>query len=268
MRLKEILQEASDNVVSRKLLNESVVDISVDVAKIYRRYMANDLTLLLTNGPSALRPKILHLQTVDKMLESSAAKEAFKKNPLTIVFYERVPMYDANTSTVYLNFDDDLIKHLDEFGSLPEIKQRVSPGKYIHLKQAATQETTEAIISHELSHWIRDSLGSRYIAKAAIKFADRGGLSSKKAIKQWNGGYNDPYLSNTEIDGQVYELLPLYNKYKAHWEELTWNELMYLSTALHKRNQTLSPEDKEIWKKKMKIRMQREGILGKKMRNT
>lgn len=43
---------------------------------------------------------------------------------------------------------------------------------------------------------------------------------------------------------------------------------MYLSTALHKRNQKLSPEDKQIWKKKMKMRMQREGILGSNMRNT
>lgn len=249
-------------------LTESVVDISTDVEKIYRRYMANDLKLLLSNGPAALRPKILQPLTVEKMLVSPAAKEAFEKNPLTIVFYEREPMYVANTSTVYLNFDDDLIKHLDEFGSLPEIKQHVSPGKYIHLKQSATQETTEAIISHELSHWIRDSLGNRYIAKAATKFADRGGLTSKKAVKQWNGSYNDSYLSNSEIDGQVHELLPLYNKYKEHWEEMTWNELMYLSTALHKRNQNLSPEDKQIWKKKMKIRMQREGILGKKMRNT
>lgn len=270
MRLKEILQEAKihTSTKSHSILKESVLDISEDVKKIYRRYMANDLQTLLQHGPTKLRPKTLNPETVEKLLVSPSTKEAFSKNPVTIVFYEREPMYVAGSSTLYLNFDDDFIRHLSDYGSLTDVKQQVSSGKYVHLKQAATQETTEAIISHEMSHWVRDSLGNKFIRHAASKFADRGGSESKKAVKKWNGGYNDPYLSNAEIDGQVHELLPIYAKYKEHWEELTWNELMYLSTALHKRNQKLSPEDKQIWKKKMKMRMQREGILGSNMRNT
>jgi len=249
-------------------LIESTLDISNDVEKIYRRYMSNDLPTLLSNGYNSLKPKVLSPDTVEKLLISPQAIEAFKKSPISISFYKKPPMYAPLEKTIYLNFDDDLIKHLLTYGSLEDIKKNIPQAKFMHIKQAATQETTEAIISHELSHWVRDALGNQYLDKSIRKFASRGGDENRKAVKQVNGGYNDPYLTNAEIDAQVHELLPLYKKYSKYWDEMTWNELMYLSTALHKRNQKLSPEDKEIWKRKMKSRMQREGILGVKMRNT
>ena len=69
-----------------------------------------------------------------------------------------------------------------------------------------------------------------------------------------------------EIQGQIHNIKQLYNKYKNNWNVLTFDDILNISPALNTVNNSLPSNFKERWLRDLKIRMNREGLLGKNMR--
>jgi len=70
-----------------------------------------------------------------------------------------------------------------------------------------------------------------------------------------------------EIQGQIHNIKQLYNKYKNVWDEISFQDMLDMSSSLLSINDGLKGETNAKWRKELKQRMNREGLLGKKMTN-
>jgi hypothetical protein len=70
-----------------------------------------------------------------------------------------------------------------------------------------------------------------------------------------------------EIQAQIHNVKQLYKKYKDIWDDLTFDNMLDLSPLLSSINNNFSGDIKTTWRKNLKIRMHREGLLGKNMVN-
>ena len=70
-----------------------------------------------------------------------------------------------------------------------------------------------------------------------------------------------------EIQGQIHNIKQLHNSFSDKWNEMTFREMISLSPALNAVYNQLNSEQLTQWKRDLKTRMSREGLLGKMMRD-
>jgi hypothetical protein len=70
-----------------------------------------------------------------------------------------------------------------------------------------------------------------------------------------------------EIQGQIHNVKQLYNKHKDIWDKISFQDMLDMSPTLYGLNNKFKGETKAKWRKGLKIRMNREGLLGKNMTN-
>jgi len=120
-----------------------------------------------------------------------------------------------------------------------------------------TEEKIKGSIHHELTHWIDDVFHNRHIEKR---------INKQVELQTRDIGGIPVNATKMEIQGQIHNIKQLYNKYKNNWNVLTFDDILNISPALNTVNNSLPSNFKERWIRDLKIRMNREGLLGKNMR--
>jgi hypothetical protein len=121
-----------------------------------------------------------------------------------------------------------------------------------------TEIRIKGSIHHELAHWIDDTLNNRHI-KARV------GKAMERNTRDLGGIPVD--ATRMEIQGQIHNIKQAYNKNKDVWDELSFQDVLDLLPSTNSVNNKLTGETKAKWRKELKLRMNREGLLGKNMKN-
>jgi hypothetical protein len=70
-----------------------------------------------------------------------------------------------------------------------------------------------------------------------------------------------------EIQAQIHNIKQLHNKYSDQWDTLSFEDMLHMSPSLTSTYRSLPYGLKIKWVKNIKMRMFREGLLGKRMFN-
>ena len=117
-----------------------------------------------------------------------------------------------------------------------------------------TEIRIKSTIQHELVHWIDDAMHNQHMSKRAG--------NHEQFAKHVLGGKNNVGLGTIEVQAQVHQINLIRKKIgQARWDKLSWDKLLDFHSALRSLDNTLGAE----WRKIIKHRMAREGILGKNM---
>lgn len=136
-------------------------------------------------------------------------------------------------------------------------------------KHSIPEERITSTIYHELSHWLSNSLYNGYIV-GNIKNRHRKAQSKKMSFDD----YKKVDTTNTsyfEIDAQIHAIHNL-KRYNKNWDSLTIIELFDLYPSLKDVATEIYQKGKNSkrlndWLKQLRKRMDREGLLGKSMRD-
>jgi len=121
-----------------------------------------------------------------------------------------------------------------------------------------------ATIAHEISHWMNDTFHNYHISKMlnkAMEFSDREILLLNK---------KDVNMTHFEIDAQMHGIKQLKVSNKKNWDNMTLLYMFRLYTPMMANARGINKYGKDvldIWQKKVIMRMNREKLLGKNMRN-
>ena len=185
-------------------------------------------------------------------LTSKKAQLAHKLNPVTI----HMGAFKGNTyqcikKIIQVGFNYDYIPELHNI-----LKRGLLPSDMKRFQIEFKEQRIKAGLSHELTHWIDDTLHNFHIKRVvsrAIKHQDRS-IAAK--------GEENVSLTDYEINAVISSINSYRKFHKKIWDKLTFDEVLELMPVEYFMNKILSKE----WRLKIKKRMAREGILGKKMR--
>ena len=128
-----------------------------------------------------------------------------------------------------------------------------------------TENRIKSSISHELSHWVDDTSHNYFLGKLLSRANE---FNNSEILKLKKHDVNMTYF---EIQGQIHGIASLKRTYKGNWDELTLADLFSLYTSLSSINNNLNTrygnDISKIWQKYLVKRMNREGLLGKNMKN-
>jgi hypothetical protein len=130
------------------------------------------------------------------------------------------------------------------------------------IKKEYTEERIKGSIHHELAHWIDDTFNNQHLKKRIEKNLALN--SAGEALPFDKVTVNAHYM---EIQAQIHNIKQLHNKYADTWDTLSFDEMIGMSPSLYNTYRSLPYSLKTQWVKKLKMRMFREGLLGKRMFN-
>jgi len=242
-----------------RLVTEKLTDIDDDVDLIYNMYFKNDIEEIQNTGV-ARTTMFKSDKTNTSILKSKECVEADYKNRCEILINHGINYYNPfkkiisisinkNALNVIFNNNGNLI---DAINYLPDEQKKM-------FKTEFTEEKIKGSIHHELTHWIDDTMHNEHIKNK---------ISKANEFGNYNPDSDSMITSKIEIQGQIHNIKQLYNKYKDIWDKLTFKEMIELSSSLTSIYNKLDYDMKKQWLRDIKIRMDREGLLGKNMANT
>ncbi|WWT39344.1 hypothetical protein [Microcystis phage Mel-JY01] len=201
-------------------------------------------------------------------LKSKDCIMAHNLNPINIRcgIYRDGSYYDAVNKIIQISINYSALRHLyssetieDAISRLPLQRQKkVFPKEF-------TPERIKATISHELSHWIDDSIHNNFINNLLI--------NKQKFGYDWMQmlGVKNVNMTYFEIQGQIHGIKEARRKHLKKWDTMTLADLFNIYPSLDNIHEKLSDmhgyEISKLWQTNLVRRMAREGLLGKNMRN-
>ena len=239
------------------LINESLMDVEIDVNYIYDKYFKEDYSKI-KKGINFNDINFTKDVFKSSELKSTLSKEANLINPVKIYintmgsnFYHTEKNiisvgYNENAYNYIMSFDGDYNKALESLKKLDKTQ-------YKQLSNEFNESSIKGSIHHELVHWIDDSLHNFHLSKTLKKFQEYGKRPTN---------INMHYI---ERQGQIHNIKQLKNEYLDIWDEISFEDMVNLSTSLTTIKRKLNEEDYIKWKKLTLKRMFRENLLGENM---
>jgi hypothetical protein len=194
-------------------------------------------------------------------LKSMDAKKADLVNPVNIFCgaMNEGSYYMPKDKIICISFNRQVLSmYADK--SVDRIPQNQLKG----FNNEITEHRIKTSISHELSHWISDSLYNSHIGRIINRAQE---LGSGDILKL---GKKDVNMTYFEIDAQIHGIKALKSKFKKEWDQFTLRNIFEKYTALNATAgnlyRTYGQDILDIWQKLLLTRMAREKLLGKNMR--
>lgn len=242
---------------NRKPLTEELHNVDDDVNLLYNKFFKSDIDEVKRTG--VITKNLFKEYKIDtSILKNPKSIKTHKLNPCEILINHGGNSYNPVKHIIILSINKNAVDHIiDNYDG--NLKEAVDDA-YDDLKDSLNNEFEEhkikGSIHHELTHWIDDTLYGSHIDKY---------LKKNNIDKKYNR-----ITVNTlpfEINAQIHAIKQIKNKNEDKWDDLTFGNLIKISPSLFQIYRTLSYDDKIEWIKKLKKRMYREGLLGKKMYN-
>lgn len=247
------------------LIKEALIDIDIDVDWIYNNYFREAIEKIESTGLVSIymfKSKII----TSGVLKSKSCVLANEKNPVMIYlndFRLNGNFYNPIKNIISIQPNINAINHVNKFEN-----NLIKASKNLSLEDGAwakrlinefKETKIKGSIHHELVHWIDDTLRVGRIKKAAEYSNMHNTTTDKKGVKR--------NLQAMEIEAIMHNLYQLKKAYSDVWDELTFDELVNMSPALMAANDKdeLTKDEKKKWRRLVRTRMHREGLLGKNM---
>lgn len=262
---KIINKELSVNEKKKDILTEKLIEINGDVDFLYDEYFKNIIDeIKSTNKIPYDKIKNSKTEISTDMLSDELSRKAHQLNPCTIKIndiLERVSSnyYNPYEKIISIKISPNAINYGVEYNDIKIATEELDD---IKSKRSFLNEFTEARIKgsiyHELSHWIDDSLHNTRIKKALDNNFKK---NTGKPIKNVN-------FTDFEIQAQIHNILQLKRNNEDNWNNLSFEDMIYLSPSLTSiyYSKNVDDSDRINWLKRLKLRMNRENLLGKNMK--
>lgn len=247
--------------INETLLTEKLANVDSDVDLLYNKYFKTDIDELNRTGTITKEMFNEYQGDNTNILNSEDSIKANETNRCELIINNRLGnAYRPSTKTIFLSANRNAINYvLNEFnGDYNDALDSLKGGnQYNSFKMEFTEERIKGSIHHELAHWIDDTNNNQHINK-------RTQIATKLGTQDIN---NVPVDSTKmEIQGQIHNIKQIYNKYKENWNELSLRDLFNLTPTLNLIFNRLNDSYKKQWLKDLILRMNRENLLGDKMR--
>lgn len=198
---------------------------------------------------------------IDRMssseLQSDIAREAHENVPISIEVGLAVPNeYNFSEERIMAGISKNVLRQYDIW------KENIDKSRHKLYKNEFTEGRVKASIAHELTHWMDDALHDNFLTKRLKKAYAMKLQNSPDWEKVRQGGEDDTYLSDYEVNAVINGIAELKRQNEDVWNELTWEDLKNMYSTLDNLDNRLGLE----WRKKIFKRLAREGLLGDRMR--
>jgi hypothetical protein len=239
------------------LLIEKVYQVSDDVDLIYDLYFRDDI-IKVNKG---IYNNIFKSGVSDSSIfKSEILKDAHTKNKANIyINNERVSNgYDFINKNIFFSVNHNAFNIVKDY---PNIETAVNKTGYNQLYNEFSEKKIKSSIRHELTHYLDDTFTNLFKKRKIFKTVD-----DWKKYKEKNYEYFDKFEVNSVI-GNIVELKRHISDDK--WNNITFEDMLSLIPQLNVIKTTMKKIDfykYSKWKKDIIIRMNREGLLGDKMK--
>lgn len=243
-------------------LNERLTDIDDDVNMLYDIYFKDAVDEF--DKTKKVTTELFKKRKADtSILKSEESVKAHELNPCVIGVNEGGNYYDPNNNYISISANLNAANFiLKNDGDLARTQSMMDPEEAVKIAKEFTEERIKGSIHHELVHWIDDTMNKGHIKRLLDKRVAQS--SAGEPVKYGKKEINAHYM---ERQAQIHNIKQLHNKYESTWDTLSFKDMIDLSPALMHIYASLPYDLKMKWVKDIKMRMFREGLLGKKMFN-
>jgi len=240
-----------------QFITEKLTDVDDDVDLIYDLFFKKDIEEIGKTG-IATKSMFKESESDTSILKSAEAIKGHQIEPCQIIINKGSNGYNPIDKTIYVSVSLQALGFaFEDGGDIMKAAEWMGEKKNSFLKEF-TKEKIKGSIHHELVHWLDDIFHSGHI--------------KKRIEKQLSAGTRDlggksVNAEKFEIQGQIHNIKQLYNSYKNDWDMMTFNQMLSFSPPLSFIYRSLSGEEQKQWKRDLKTRMSREGLLGSNMRD-
>lgn len=273
MNIEELF-ENKDELLTEALRTELAKDVDRiytqlfrdDVQKLFNGGHADDVSVRLLTPPTIIRRNLF---------ASNELKLVFAEAPISILVNREGNHYNSHTGILSLSISQEALKFMKQYGdgTINGIKEKM-PGFLNQLQRDLSPNRVKESIYHELAHYVDDIRNNKHLTRMIRKSVDdvdtTGGKNLDKIRKR---GKSEIYLTDYEMEAMTHNVYQAYRKYQKIWDRLTFDDLMDKSYVLgityrgFQQSDRRDRTDKAVQFKQTLIkRMNREGILGRRMR--
>jgi hypothetical protein len=239
---------------------EKTYNLSSDVRDIYVKYF-KDLVRAYTD-PRGGKLEFPSKKISSADLTSKDAIAAHKINPIDIYIdwkNSKGSTYSPTKKRIVLTINKSARDLVKKYKTLDNAAKNMKmQSKVKNLYNLFNPDNIKGTISHEISHWINDSLHGQHLQRTKEKYQRRNKIP-------------DDVTADYEVDAQIHTLKELYKGLgKREWDLLTFNDLIDKSAGMDRVVSVLKGigDDGAIlkqWIKNILKRLVREDILGSNM---
>jgi hypothetical protein len=250
--IKKILQET--------LLKEALMRIDSDVNLIYDNFFKSDIDTIASTG--IITPDMFKSETTTTdILRSELCVQAHKINPCTIRI--NTPengvhnAYKPSENLISITINKNAVNvSLTEFNGDVHATSKGLEQPANRFLAEFSEHKLKGTIHHELVHCLDDSLHNFHLSKEL-------NIPGRKLYIR-----GVPQMSSfPEVQALIHNIHQAKNKYQDIWDEISYEELLDYVPQLDIIKRKLYNVEYEDFLKRLKKRMYREGLLGKKMYN-
>lgn len=240
-----------------RFIVEKLTDVDSDVDLLYNLYFKKDIEEIEKTGIITKSMFEQH-ETDTLILKSEDAIGANEIAPCKIIVNKNLNGYDPINKIIYISVHFGALGiALEEGGDIGKAAQWMGSERTSFLREF-TKEKIKGSIHHELVHWLDDTFHGGHIRKRIEKQLGAGTR---------NLGGKSVNAEKFEIQAQIHNIKQLYNSFGEDWDSMTFAQMISLSPPLSNIFRSLGGEELKGWKRDLKTRMSREGLLGKQMRD-
>lgn len=273
MNIEELFE--NDNEILTEALR---TELAKDVDRIYTQLFREDVKRLFNGGHAGdisvlmIPPSRVNSRN---LFASNELKLVFAEAPVTILVNREGNYYNSHTGILSLSISQEALKFMKQYGdgTIDGIKKKM-PGFLNQLQRDLSPNRIKESIYHELAHYVDDIRNNKHLTRMIRRTADDIDTTGGKNISKIRmRGKSDIYLTDYEMEAMAHNVYQAYRKYQKIWDRLTFDDLMQKSYILgvaykgFKDSDARDGTDKAIqFKRSLITRMNREGILGRRMR--
>lgn len=242
------------------ILSEKLTDVDTDVDMLYDKYFRHDVEKAQSTG--VITPDMFkEFETDTSILSSPDAFTCHELNPCVIKINPGLNYYNPKYKIIGIGHSKNALNFIMDYAD-GNIKNAINYLNDERQKKNLSMEFTEprvkGSIHHELAHWIDDTLNNKHIEARIDK-------AREYNTRDLGGVPVDS--TKMEIQAQIHNVKQLHNKHKDVWDKISFQDMLDMSPSLDNINHKLTGEIKIKWRRELKHRMNREGLLGKNMTN-
>ena len=256
------------------LLLEKTYAIGADVDLIYKKYFKKIINTFNKKDIEIFRNLLKKYykngewyfgKMLSANLKSKVAKKANILNPVNI--YLGVTKDSSNYTPEKKMINISLNKNAVDIiakENMKQFKANLDNDTWERFNNELSPSAIKSTIYHELSHWLNDTLHNQNITKRIVKTKE---LKSIKPLQR----FNKIDFSDFELDAQIHALKQLKRDYKKEWDNLSWKDIAQKKPFFDVWFDELRSATPQVQNKIHQLmikRLNRENLLGKKMRTT
>jgi len=235
------------------ILSEGLLDtIYRDVDLIYNKFFKKDV-YRINNNIHTTYYDINHSELDTSIFKSSLLRKCHSLNPCKIFinYKNKSNMFIPTTNEIYFGINNLALSHFFDHKTLKIAIDSLPINQRNGFEKEFSEYKIKGSIHHEIAHWVDETLNKKHITKS---------------LKKHNA--QNINTSDIEIQGIIHNVYQFKKIYNGNWDLLTFDDLYKHIPSFNGAIRTFKGDETliSLWKKKIKGRMAREGLLGRNMR--